>query len=122
VDENSQPSPLTPAEPENLGRTQSTAPACPDDVERKFDVVFLFPTGQVIYVERVRIDSRSAFWCHWLKSMAKGSPARSRAFHVGQARAWLARLERDGYPLWTLEAQANIAGLGLQWFNLRKKQ
>lgn len=113
---------LTPAQPENLSRTQSTSQDCPDGIERKFDAVFLFPSGQVIYIERCRIDARSAFWCHWLKSMRKTSPAASRAWHLSQARAWLARLEREGFPLWTLEAEANGAKLGIQWFNLRKKQ
>jgi hypothetical protein len=122
VDDNSQSPPLTRTEPERPGTTQSTAQACPDHVERKFDVVFLFPTGTMLYVERCRVDARSAFWFHFIRSLQKTATASQRGFQRSQARAWMTRLEAEGFPIWTLEADANAAGLGLQWFNLRKKQ
>ena len=118
----SQPSPLTLLDRETVEQTQSTSQDCPTTSGPKLDVVFLFPTGQQIAVERVSVDFRTMFWFHWLRSMPRHIPSPLRRFHEGQARACLRRLEASGYPLWTIEAEANSAKLGLAYFNLRKKQ
>lgn len=122
VNDTSPLSPLTAVNRETVASTQSKSQDCPDGVQESLDAVFLFPKGIVIYVQRVPVDARGAFWFHLTRSQDKTLPRAARERHWVQGKAWLARMEASNYPIWALEADAAGCGFSLLLFNLRKKR